>query len=217
MLLQPAPSIHTAFMRFDFDVVFLDANLHVVRTVPHLKPFRAVSARRAHSVLELAAGEINRRGVELGDQVVVADPEVGFGLADPDEVAAAAAAEAQQVPEEPGVPRVLLIGADRRFRSVAATLLERRGYIVTADEHITNVVEIAARERVDVVVVDAGALPAVATLEATRLEAVNPRLGFVVVSDSVTQTTATPVLPKWGSFDSLMEAIEDVRAARTQA
>ena len=45
--------------------------------------------------------------------------------------------------------------------------------------------EDAARERVDVVVLDAGAVPTVAALEAARFEAMNPSVGMVLVSDSV--------------------------------
>src|SRR5437660_6063403 len=62
LLLEPAPSIHTAFMRFPIDVVFLDAQMRVVKLVPHLRPWRTASSRRAHAVLELAAGECARRG-----------------------------------------------------------------------------------------------------------------------------------------------------------
>ena len=31
--------------------------------------------------------------------------------------------------EQSGAPRVLLVASDRRFRSVAAALLQRRGYV----------------------------------------------------------------------------------------
>jgi uncharacterized membrane protein (UPF0127 family)/CheY-like chemotaxis protein len=205
ILLRPAPSIHTAFVRFAFDAVFLDGELRVVRIVERLKPWRVVSARRGVSVLELAAGEVARRRVQVGDQVVVADS--GFG-GEPVSQAPASRSEGAQA------PHVLLVGSDRRFRSVAATLLERRGYAVTVGEHVASMADIAARERVDVVVLDAGATPAVAALEAARLEALNPPVGIVLVSDgSVRELPATQVVPKWGSFDGLYDAIESVRGA----
>jgi uncharacterized protein len=69
LLLQPAPSIHTAFMRFPIDVVFLDGSLQVLKVVEQVPPWRVASARRARSVLELAAGEISRRGIEVGDRL----------------------------------------------------------------------------------------------------------------------------------------------------
>jgi uncharacterized membrane protein (UPF0127 family) len=66
LLLVPAPSIHTAFMRFSIDVVFLDRDLRVLKMVRSLAPWRTAGAR-AHSTLELASGEVDRRGVQVGD------------------------------------------------------------------------------------------------------------------------------------------------------
>jgi uncharacterized membrane protein (UPF0127 family) len=71
MLIEPAPSIHSAFMRFEFDAVFLDRNLEVLKVVERIRPFRAHSARHARKVLELAAGEASRRGVQVGDLLAV--------------------------------------------------------------------------------------------------------------------------------------------------
>jgi uncharacterized membrane protein (UPF0127 family) len=71
MLLRPAGSVHTAFMRFPIDVVFLDRDLTVTRVVPELPPFRAVRGRGARSTLELRAGEAERRGLAPGDELEV--------------------------------------------------------------------------------------------------------------------------------------------------
>jgi len=71
MLLMPSPSIHSAFMRFEFDAVFLDREFRVVRIASHIRPWKALMAKGARSVLELAAGEIERRGVEVGDELAV--------------------------------------------------------------------------------------------------------------------------------------------------
>src|SRR5205807_9982181 len=60
MLLSPAPSIHTAFMRFPIDAVFLDRELQVLGIVEQLRPWRVASKRKARAVLELAAGESAR-------------------------------------------------------------------------------------------------------------------------------------------------------------
>ncbi|HEX2088113.1 MAG TPA: DUF192 domain-containing protein [Solirubrobacteraceae bacterium] len=56
LLLAPARSVHTCGMRFPIDVVFLDAELRVVRVVRGLRPWRLAGARRARAVLELPAG-----------------------------------------------------------------------------------------------------------------------------------------------------------------
>jgi len=53
----PCPMIHTFFMKFAIDAVFLDSNFGVVRVLENLKPWRLSPwVFRAHSVLELAAG-----------------------------------------------------------------------------------------------------------------------------------------------------------------
>jgi uncharacterized membrane protein (UPF0127 family) len=69
VLLRPSFAIHTAFVRFPIDVVFLDSQMKVVATTTRLRPWRIAATRRAHSVLELAAGECARLGIQVGDQV----------------------------------------------------------------------------------------------------------------------------------------------------
>jgi len=72
--LRPCGSVHTAFMRFAIDVVFLDREGRVVRVVGGLRPWRAVGARGSPSVIELAAGECERRGIAEGDVLAAAAP-----------------------------------------------------------------------------------------------------------------------------------------------
>ena len=69
ILLRPSSSIHTAFMGFPIDALFLDAELRVVGVRSQLRPWRVASCRRAKSVVELAAGEAERRGIEVGDRL----------------------------------------------------------------------------------------------------------------------------------------------------
>ena len=69
LLIQPAPSIHTFFMRFPIDVVFLAKNGEVMKVAPHVGAWRMRSCRRAFAVLELAAGEAERRGITVGDRI----------------------------------------------------------------------------------------------------------------------------------------------------
>ena len=71
LLLRPAGSVHTAFMRFPIDVVFLDREGAVVGIAPELRPWRAAGRRGARAVLELPAGECERRGLRTGDRVEV--------------------------------------------------------------------------------------------------------------------------------------------------
>ena len=72
LLLQPASSIHTFFMRFPIDAVFLDRALVVVGIADEVEPWRAASRRGAKAVLELPAGESIRRGLAVGDQLTLA-------------------------------------------------------------------------------------------------------------------------------------------------
>jgi uncharacterized protein len=71
ILLKPASSVHMAFMRFAIDAVFVDRDMRVVKIAAHLKPWRAAAARGAKSCLEIAAGEAARRGLTVGDRLVV--------------------------------------------------------------------------------------------------------------------------------------------------
>jgi len=69
LLLKPAPSVHTFFMRFPIDAVFLDREGSVLKVRSHLRPWRVAAARGAHATLELAAGEAERKGIGRGDRL----------------------------------------------------------------------------------------------------------------------------------------------------
>jgi hypothetical protein len=71
ILLRPTGAIHTCFMRFPIDAVFLDAELRVLRIAPGLRPWRGAARRGARAVLELAGGESRRRGIAVGDQLAL--------------------------------------------------------------------------------------------------------------------------------------------------
>ncbi|TMK66941.1 MAG: DUF192 domain-containing protein [Actinobacteria bacterium] len=70
ILLRPASSVHTAFMRFPIDAVFLDREGRVLKIARGLRPWKTAAGRRAKAVLELSAGEAERRGIELGERLV---------------------------------------------------------------------------------------------------------------------------------------------------
>jgi uncharacterized protein len=71
LLLRPAGSVHTFFMRFAIDVVFLDREDTVVKVVPGLRPWRFAAARRAKRTLELAAGAASRARLVPGERLVL--------------------------------------------------------------------------------------------------------------------------------------------------
>ena len=70
LLLRPCQSIHTFWMLFPIDVIFLDRELQIVKLVENLRPFRLTSPQfAAHSVLELRSGTIARFGMKVGDRL----------------------------------------------------------------------------------------------------------------------------------------------------
>jgi uncharacterized membrane protein (UPF0127 family) len=70
LLLRPASSVHTAFMRFPIDAVFLDRDGRVVKIARDLRPWKTAMGRKARAVLELPAGESERCGIEVGERLL---------------------------------------------------------------------------------------------------------------------------------------------------
>ena len=65
--------VHTFFMRFPIDAVYLAGDGTVVKTCSRLKPFRfSAGGRRADSVLELPAGSLEGRKVVDGEKLMIA-------------------------------------------------------------------------------------------------------------------------------------------------
>ncbi|MGQ9635825.1 MAG: DUF192 domain-containing protein [Bryobacteraceae bacterium] len=71
----PCEGVHTFFMKFPIDVVYLDRNKRVVKVRPNLVPWRISLCLRAHSVLELPAGKVAQTGTSRGDQLEFSDAE----------------------------------------------------------------------------------------------------------------------------------------------
>jgi uncharacterized membrane protein (UPF0127 family) len=71
LLLRPASAVHTYFMRFPIDVVFLDRDGVVLGVEPDVAPWRLAGRRGAKAVVELAAGESARRGIAVGDRLAL--------------------------------------------------------------------------------------------------------------------------------------------------
>jgi uncharacterized protein len=73
--IRPASSIHMFFMRFPIDAVFLDRDLRVVGIAESLRPWRVAWHRGAHIVLELPAGEAERRSLRAGERLALRGEE----------------------------------------------------------------------------------------------------------------------------------------------
>lgn len=73
MWIVPCEGVHTFFMKFPIDVIYLDRNKRVVKVRPNLVPWRISLCLRAHSVLELPAGKAGATATERGDQLEFLD------------------------------------------------------------------------------------------------------------------------------------------------
>jgi uncharacterized membrane protein (UPF0127 family) len=71
ILIDPCSSVHTMFMRFPIDLVFLDGEDRVIKTVAALKPYRIAVGRGSRRVLEIEAGGVDRAGIRVGDRLLI--------------------------------------------------------------------------------------------------------------------------------------------------
>ena len=67
MVIAPSNAVHTWFMKFDLDLVFVRRNGEVVKTRAGVKPWRMSGALRAFAVIEMRAGTLAERDTQLGD------------------------------------------------------------------------------------------------------------------------------------------------------
>ncbi len=65
----PCEAIHTFFMKFAIDVLYVDRKRVVRKTVRALGPWKLSGCWVANSVLELPAGVIDATGTQPGDQL----------------------------------------------------------------------------------------------------------------------------------------------------
>jgi len=71
LLLDRCYGIHTFGMRFPIDVLFLDKDLHVIRAVKALPPFRTCVVKKSVYVLEVPVGALDASHTEEGDQIQI--------------------------------------------------------------------------------------------------------------------------------------------------
>jgi uncharacterized membrane protein (UPF0127 family) len=72
LLIRPCSSVHSFFMRFPIDVVFLDREGVVLKVYAPLRPWRASTwVRGARQALEMPAGTLARTGTSVGDTLAL--------------------------------------------------------------------------------------------------------------------------------------------------
>ena len=70
LFISPCSSIHSFFMRFSFDALFLDSNNEVVHIIHSMPPYRVSQIiSRAVGVLELPAGAAVATETVVGDRL----------------------------------------------------------------------------------------------------------------------------------------------------
>jgi uncharacterized membrane protein (UPF0127 family) len=199
-MLLATGAIHTSFMRFAIDVAFLDRNFVVLRTIDTMKPWRVAWQRRAHAVVELPPGALERAGVQAGERMSLVrhappvDSDVPERRTDGD-----------------AALRVAVASPDSRFLRVAQFLLSRQPFDVETFRDTRSLMK--SRTPSDVVVLDSSTSLATTARVMRELTVVNPATRFVVVGEAPpngngdTATHALRVLPKWDSFDRIVEEI----------
>lgn len=67
----PCESVHTFFMKFPIDLVYLDKKRKVRKVRHAVPPWRLSACLTAHSILELPAGTIRSTGTQAGDELLI--------------------------------------------------------------------------------------------------------------------------------------------------
>ena len=69
LLIDPCSSVHTMFMRFRMDAVFIDRDDTVTKVAACMKPYRAALGPKSRKVLEMPCGAAEEAGISVGDRL----------------------------------------------------------------------------------------------------------------------------------------------------
>lgn len=208
MLLRPAWSIHTMFMQFPIDVVFVDPEQIVIKIEPSLPPFRTASCRGAREVVELRAGECERRGLTIGDRVAWA------ARVAPDELSGESllTGGARQRPRPE--PRVAIVSNDPRFTKLTRFLLEGRRLDAASVPPSGADTELASHP-MPIVVLDVGTDVAGGLRQASALRAESPSSTILLAREAGNGPVpgGFDAFHKWDETELLIDEVERLVAA----
>ncbi|MFX4261819.1 DUF192 domain-containing protein [Pelotomaculum propionicicum] len=72
LLIVPCNSVHSMFMRFPIDLLFLDRELKVIKIVEMFRPWKTTPIiRGSYQVVELRAGVVSKKGVSIKDELEI--------------------------------------------------------------------------------------------------------------------------------------------------
>ena len=77
LMIRPCSSVHTFFMRFRMDAIFVDRENHVLRVKHDMGPFQVAGASRSRFVIEFMGGSLQAFDIEPDDELLLT--EVGNG------------------------------------------------------------------------------------------------------------------------------------------
>lgn len=76
LIIMPCSSIHTFFMKFPIDVIFLDEDWKIIKIVQYVKPWKpALTVKGANAVIEFPAKYLEKcdPNIEVGNKLKLQD------------------------------------------------------------------------------------------------------------------------------------------------
>jgi uncharacterized protein len=75
MWIVPCEAVHTFFMQFPIDLVYIDRKHRVKKVKSRVSPWRISACLSAHSVIELPAGTVQATQTESGDRLEIVEAD----------------------------------------------------------------------------------------------------------------------------------------------
>lgn len=72
LIIKPCCSVHTFFMKFNIDVLFINKQNQVIAIYENVKPYRILPIHlNSFYVIELPSGSVSAKNVEKGDLILI--------------------------------------------------------------------------------------------------------------------------------------------------
>lgn len=70
LIIAPSNAVHTFFMRFPIDILFVGRDGRVIKMRSAVRPWRMTASLRAFAVIELPAGSLAQSNTSAGDSLI---------------------------------------------------------------------------------------------------------------------------------------------------
>lgn len=70
LIIASCSSVHSCFMSYSIDVVYLNKKYEIIKICNRMKPWRFSFAKGAATVLELSAGMVEKLNLKIGDVLI---------------------------------------------------------------------------------------------------------------------------------------------------